>query len=42
MSATATDHRLVRWIDAPPVEQFLGELHRIGEELLLLEPRSRR
>jgi hypothetical protein len=36
------DHRfswnLVRWNEAPPVEQFLEDLHRLGEELLLLEP----
>jgi hypothetical protein len=36
LSATSSDWRLVRWIEAPPVEQFLGDLHRLGEELLLL------
>jgi hypothetical protein len=36
LSATPSDWQLVRWIEAPPVEQFLGDLHRLGEELLLL------
>lgn len=39
LSATPADHGLVRWIDAPPPEQFLADLRRLGEELLLLEPR---
>lgn len=36
LSATPADHGLIRWIEAPPVEQFLAELRRLGEELLLL------
>ena len=36
LSATSSDWRLVRWIEAPPVEQFLDDLRRLGEELLLL------
>lgn len=35
-SATADDWSLVRWIDAPPAEQFVADLHALGEELLLL------
>lgn len=36
LSATSSDWSLVRWIEAPPVEQFLSDLRRLGEELLLL------
>ena len=38
LSATDSDWELVRWIEAPPAEQFLEDLHRLGEELLLIEP----
>ncbi|MFZ1755548.1 MAG: nucleotidyl transferase AbiEii/AbiGii toxin family protein [Caldilineaceae bacterium] len=34
-SATADDWRLIRWISAPDVKQFLTDLRRIGEELIL-------
>jgi hypothetical protein len=37
LRATAADWRLVRWIEAPPVEQFLSDLRRLGEGLLLLD-----
>jgi hypothetical protein len=40
LGATASDWRLVRWIEAPPVDEFLGDLRRLGEELLLLQPRD--
>lgn len=36
LGATSSDWGLVRWIEAPPIEQFLGDLRRLGEELLLL------
>ena len=36
LSATSSDWKLVRWIEPPPAEQFLGDLRRLGEELLLL------
>ena len=40
LSATPVDHSLIRWIEAPPVDDFLGELRRLGEGLLLLaDPR---
>jgi len=38
LNASASDWELVRWIEAPPVEQFLEDLRRLGEELLLLQP----
>lgn len=38
LSAAESDWNLVRWNAAPPVEQFLEDLHRLAEELLLLEP----
>jgi len=38
LSATASDWELVRWIEAPPVDQFLADLRCLGEELLLLRP----
>jgi predicted nucleotidyltransferase component of viral defense system len=38
LSATSSDWELVRWIEAPPVDKFLGDLRRLGEELLLLSP----
>ena len=39
LTATAADHALIRWIEPPAVEAFLAELGRVGEELLLLDPR---
>jgi len=38
LGATASDWELVRWIDAPPVDDFLADARRLGEELLLLQP----
>ena len=38
LSATSSDWDLVRWIEAPPLDRFLEDLRRLGEELLLLEP----
>lgn len=35
LGATAADHQVVRWIDAPPVETWIRELHSLGEGLLL-------
>lgn len=35
LSATPADWELVRWIEAPPLDQFLGDLRRLGEGLLL-------
>jgi hypothetical protein len=40
LSATPSDWELVRWIEPPPVDQFLGELRRLGEELLLIGPEA--
>lgn len=36
LSATCDDWARVRWIKAPPVEQFLRDLQRLGEMLILL------
>ena len=36
LSATREDWEQIRWIEAPPVEQFLSDLRRIGENLLTL------
>jgi predicted nucleotidyltransferase component of viral defense system len=38
LKASASDWELVRWIEVPKVDDFLGDLRRLGEELLLLEP----
>ena len=38
LGATPSDWQLVRWIHAPPVDQFLADLRRLGEQLLLLPP----
>jgi len=35
-SATVEDWQVIRWIEAPPVEKFLGQLNDLGEQLLLL------
>ena len=35
-SATTEDWEVIRWIEAPPVEQFLEQLNDLGEQLLLL------
>lgn len=34
-SATQKDWEVVRWIDAPPVEQYLSDLCNLGEQLIL-------
>jgi hypothetical protein len=34
-SSTRVDWELIRWIEAPPVEQFLADLKRLGESLIL-------
>jgi len=36
-AATRADWELVRWLAAPPVESYLDDLRRLGEELLLLK-----
>ena len=38
LSATEADWRVIRWIDAPDLKTFLGDLRRLGEQLLLLPP----
>ena len=38
LSASEADWRIVRWIDAPNLRVFLGDLRRLGEQLLLLPP----
>ena len=35
LTATVADWELIRWIDAPPVEQFLGDLRTLGESLIM-------
>ncbi len=35
LSATSDDWEQVRWIEPPPVEQFLAELYALGEGLIL-------
>jgi hypothetical protein len=35
-SADADDWRVIRWIEAPPVNQFVDQLNYLGEQLLLL------
>jgi predicted nucleotidyltransferase component of viral defense system len=32
---TAGDWEVVRWIEAPPVDQFISDLRKLGEELIL-------
>lgn len=36
ISAKLTDWESVRWIQAPPVENFITQLNQLGESLLLL------
>jgi hypothetical protein len=36
-SVTRADWEVVRWINAPPVEQFLSQINQLGEKLLLLD-----
>lgn len=36
LRASEADWRLVRWIQAPDRSQYVAELHRLGEELLLI------
>lgn len=36
ISTKQTDWEAVRWIQAPPVESFINQLHQLGEDLLLI------
>ena len=38
LTATEDDWRVIRWIDPPAPSQFLADLERLGEALLLLPP----
>jgi predicted nucleotidyltransferase component of viral defense system len=38
LNAERDDWQLVRWVDAPPTDAFLRELHALGEDLLLAKP----
>ncbi len=38
IETTTDDWRLIRWIHTPPAEQFVAELHALGESLLLGTP----
>lgn len=35
LTATEADWALIRWIDAPPVAQFLSDLRTLGESLVM-------
>jgi hypothetical protein len=37
LSASADDFKLIRWIKPPPVNDFIQDLHRLGEELILID-----
>jgi hypothetical protein len=36
LSVTEEDWRMVRWISAPPADEYIADLRRLGEALLLL------
>jgi hypothetical protein len=36
ISTQKTDWEAIRWIQAPPVEAFISQLHQLGENLLLI------
>jgi hypothetical protein len=38
LTASRADWELIRWIEAPDPDVFLGDLRRLGEELALLPP----
>ena len=37
LSASKTDWEVINWIEAPAVENFVKELHLLGEELLIIK-----
>jgi hypothetical protein len=37
LSATCTDWEQIRWIEAPTAEQFVADLHALGESLILVQ-----
>jgi hypothetical protein len=39
LNASPSDHALIRWIEAPPMDSFLEDVRGLGEELLRLDPR---
>jgi hypothetical protein len=38
LGASRADWEVIRWIEAPDAERFLGDLRRLGEQLALLPP----
>jgi hypothetical protein len=36
LSASKADFELIRWIKAPAEDEFIGDLHQLGEKLLLI------
>jgi hypothetical protein len=37
LSAAKSDWEVVNWIDAPGAKSFVGDLHRLGEDLIVLK-----
>ena len=35
-SATLADWQVIRWIEAPPAEEFMEQLNALGEQILLI------
>ena len=38
LSATQADWEVIRWINPPDPVQFVTDLHKLGEKLILIEP----
>ncbi|MBC8336754.1 MAG: nucleotidyl transferase AbiEii/AbiGii toxin family protein [Anaerolineales bacterium] len=37
LSASQEDFKLIRWIEAPSTQEFIQDLHQLGESLILLD-----
>jgi len=37
LSASQSDYDLIRWIGNPNVDDFIRELHQLGEQLIILD-----
>ncbi|NOY06512.1 MAG: nucleotidyl transferase AbiEii/AbiGii toxin family protein [Chlorobi bacterium] len=37
LSTTEEDWKAIRWISAPPVNEFMRDIHRLGQSLLMIE-----
>ena len=40
LSSTEADFKVIRWVKLPQVTDFIRDLHRLGEKLILMDKRQ--